>query len=241
VTEATLCSAFSRLATRIEDDVRASAADPNLGPEAARLVLTRATPIGAQARMGEALAAEGLDSQEVSAFVAAHPDVAERCGSVLAARMLALEEPLRRIAEHATRADGGPLALEIVPHAAGRPGPTADAGAPIAWIRTDVARAVADAATRRQPTLVLFCATWAAACGELASQTFADPRVRAAVRSRYVAVQLYEDEPREPDYQALSTRFAVHAMPTLIILDERGTERHRYTSFVQAEALLASL
>jgi thiol:disulfide interchange protein DsbD len=71
--------------------------------------------------------------------------------------------------------------------------------------------------------MIDFSADWCAPCHELEDQTFADPRVREALAGRalFKADMTRQDS---PESIALSTKFNVQGMPTVIFLDPSGRE-----------------
>ncbi|HKB70334.1 MAG TPA: cytochrome c biogenesis protein CcdA [Thermoanaerobaculia bacterium] len=92
-------------------------------------------------------------------------------------------------------------------------------GQPLPFAPYDAAR-VAGAA---RPVMIDFSADWCAPCHELEDETFADPRVRRALSGTalFKADMTRQDS---PEAIALSTKFNVQGMPTVIFLDASGRE-----------------
>jgi len=92
-------------------------------------------------------------------------------------------------------------------------------GQPLPFVPYDAAR-IAQAA---RPAMIDFSADWCAPCHELEDETFADPRVRRALAGTalFRADMTRQDS---PEAIALSTKFNVQGMPTVIFLDARGRE-----------------
>lgn len=92
-------------------------------------------------------------------------------------------------------------------------------GSSLAFAAYDEAQIAAAA----RPSMIDFSADWCAPCHELEDQTFADPRVREALAGRalFKADMTRQDS---PESIALSTKFNVQGMPTVIFLDPSGRE-----------------
>jgi len=81
-----------------------------------------------------------------------------------------------------------------------------------------------------------FYAKWCGACRAMDKTTFADAAVQEALAAGYIFVKVDTD-----DHPAISKRFNVLGLPTLMILDEMGDVVFRYTGPLQAGALLQRL
>jgi thiol:disulfide interchange protein DsbD len=92
-------------------------------------------------------------------------------------------------------------------------------GEPLAFVPYDDAKVAAAA----RPAMIDFSAEWCAPCHELDNETFADPRVREALAGTalFKADMTRQDS---PDSIALSTKFNVQGMPTVVFLDPQGRE-----------------
>jgi thiol:disulfide interchange protein DsbD len=74
-----------------------------------------------------------------------------------------------------------------------------------------------------RPAMIDFSADWCAPCHELEDETFADPRVRQALgRTALFKADMTRQD--SPEAIALSTKFNVQGMPTVIFLDAQGRE-----------------
>lgn len=111
--------------------------------------------------------------------------------------------------------------------------------AELTWERGE-AEAVARATKEARPLLVEFAADWCMACKELEKQTWADPRVKRGA-ARFVAVRIDATNDEDPQVKALSAKYRVVGLPTIVVFDAEGKERRRVNEFVTAEALLAAL
>jgi thiol:disulfide interchange protein DsbD len=74
-----------------------------------------------------------------------------------------------------------------------------------------------------RPVMIDFSADWCAPCHELEDETFSDPRVQKALAGTalFKADMTRQDS---PEAIALSTKFNVQGMPTVIFLDPQGRE-----------------
>jgi thioredoxin:protein disulfide reductase len=93
-----------------------------------------------------------------------------------------------------------------------------------------------------RPAIVDFSADWCLPCLELERKTFADPRVAAALARRLL---LKADMTRiaSPEAIALSEKFGILGVPTIIFLDASGKERQdlRLVGFENADRFLERL
>jgi len=93
-----------------------------------------------------------------------------------------------------------------------------------------------------RPAIVDFSADWCLPCLELERKTFADPRVAAALARRSL---LKADMTRiaSPEAIALSEKFGILGVPTIIFLDASGKERQdlRLVGFENADRFLERL
>ena len=92
-------------------------------------------------------------------------------------------------------------------------------GTSLAFSAYDASRVAAAA----RPAMIDFSADWCAPCHELEDETFADPRVRKALEGTalFKADMTRQDS---PESIALSTKYNVQGMPTVIFLDPSGRE-----------------
>jgi thiol:disulfide interchange protein DsbD len=88
--------------------------------------------------------------------------------------------------------------------------------------------------------IVDFWAEWCTACKELDKLAWADPRVREEA-SRFVALKLDGTDGSDL-FQALSEKYAIVGMPTVVFIDPRGREvPERVTAAIPPEKMVESL
>lgn len=95
------------------------------------------------------------------------------------------------------------------------------------------------AANRGKPVLLDFYADWCVSCKEMETETFADPRVQAALRD--VTLIQADVTANTPAHQALLARFGLYGPPGTLLFDRAGQERERLIGFVGAEPFLQKL
>ena len=100
--------------------------------------------------------------------------------------------------------------------------------------------ALALAAREKRPVLVDFTAEWCAACKELARVTFVHPDVRPEL-DRFVMLKVDSTNDDDPAVIALSERYKVQGLPTVILIDSTGAEKRRFTEFVEPPRFLSAL
>ena len=99
------------------------------------------------------------------------------------------------------------------------------------------APAETSAAEPTGPRLLYFTADWCGPCRLLKSQVFAKPRVAEAIHARFSAYRIDQSRP-SPEQVRLAQAYAVHTIPTLLIVDEDGTPLGRLNRVVEAEEFL---
>jgi thiol:disulfide interchange protein DsbD len=118
---------------------------------------------------------------------------------------------------------GVALLVGAIVYAAGAAGARerrrAEAG--FTW-RNDEPAALALAKAEGRPVIIDFWADWCTACRELDSTVWSDPRVREQAE-RFVAVKVDGTEDT-PAFQALTEKYGIVGMPTVIFIDARGRE-----------------
>jgi thiol:disulfide interchange protein DsbD len=108
-----------------------------------------------------------------------------------------------------------------------------------AW-RSDEAGALALAKAEGRPIIIDFWADWCVACKELDRTAWSDPRVREEA-ARFVAVKADGTEDT-PEFQALTTKYGIVGMPTVVFIDSRGREVPlRVTAAVSGDEMLDAL
>jgi thiol:disulfide interchange protein DsbD len=113
------------------------------------------------------------------------------------------------------------------------------AAAAFAWA-SDEAATLVRAKAEGRPVIVDFWAEWCVACKELDRTAWADPRVREEA-ARYLAVKV-DGTDDTPAFQALTEKYAVVGMPTVIFIDARGREVPlRVTSSISPDEMLEVL
>lgn len=91
-----------------------------------------------------------------------------------------------------------------------------------------------------KPVVIDFGAEWCAACKELTSFTFADPKVREEGQ-RFVALQIDATDDDDARIEALKGKYRVVGLPTVVLIDTAGNEVKRFNEFVDAEVMLEAM
>ncbi len=112
-----------------------------------------------------------------------------------------------------------PLLMGWYHKAAGSPPPPST----IAW-RADFDAALAEAQRTGRPVLVDVMADWCPPCIAMQHEVWPDDRVERLVAERYIPLQV--DADTDTHVQA---RYGVRAIPTLLVIDARGTVLRRAT------------
>lgn len=108
-----------------------------------------------------------------------------------------------------------------------------------AWEHDEPA-ALARARAEGRPVILDFWADWCVACKELDQLAWADPRVREEA-ARFVAVKV-DGTDDTPAFQALTEKYGVVGMPTVVFIDPRGREVPvRVTSAIDPPRMLEVL
>jgi thiol:disulfide interchange protein DsbD len=111
----------------------------------------------------------------------------------------------------------------------------------IAWLH-DEAEALRVAKVENKPILIDFYADWCTACTELDKFTFTDPRVRAEVAAKFVALKVDGTEETD-ETRALQQKYGVVGLPlvTVVSPDGRQLPSPKVAGFLEAEPFLKEL
>ena len=216
IDETTYCRILDKTADAIGADLVAAAARTNLSAEQARRVLVHTTPAGARPHVEALLSAEGVSGEEVAEFVSAHADAADRCADRFEARM----QTFRASFEHVTEIARGEAAPKE----------------PFPW-REDVEAARAEARKAHRPLVIVFCASWTAACAELDHRTFSDDALRAMLTQRFVAARADMTDEDDASTRRAKVKYRVDGLPVILVFDGKGRETARLTEWVDAARL----
>src|SRR6266511_1202955 len=105
-----------------------------------------------------------------------------------------------------------------------------------AWLHEEQA-ALARAKAEGRPVIIDFWADWCVACKELDRTAWSDPRVREEA-ARFLAVKV-DGTDDTPAFQALTEKYGIVGMPTVIFVDGRGREVPlRVTAAIDAEEMV---
>jgi thiol:disulfide interchange protein len=104
----------------------------------------------------------------------------------------------------------------------------------IAW-RSDLDTALAEARRTGRPVLVDVSASWCPPCIVMQHEVWPDPTIERAVADSYVPV--FVDADRDA---AVSDRFGIESIPTILILDSRGQVVRR-AAFLPVSGMLRFL
>jgi len=125
-----------------------------------------------------------------------------------------------------------------------------DGSGPLMTFTYSEPEATAKAKAEKVPMLVDFTAKWCIACGKLDRNTFSDPRVRKKA-GHFVALKIdvsinedlsdEEQEKQEEKFDAIQAKYGVVGLPTVILYDSTGKERHRVTDFIGPDDFLKLL
>jgi thiol:disulfide interchange protein DsbD len=101
------------------------------------------------------------------------------------------------------------------------------------------AASVDAARSAARPALVDFMATWCIPCNEMEHTTYADPEVREQAE-RFAMFKA--DITRESEETtAIVERYAVHGVPTVILIDREGNEVRRLVGYVGPDEMVAAM
>jgi thiol:disulfide interchange protein DsbD len=104
----------------------------------------------------------------------------------------------------------------------------------------DEEKGVAQAREEKRPMIIDFGATWCGACKELDKHTFSDAEFKAKA-GRFVGVKVDATNEEDPKVVALTKKYDVKGLPTVVVLDSEGKEVKRFTEFVDAKKFLGGI
>ena len=103
----------------------------------------------------------------------------------------------------------------------------------IEW-QDDVESAKVVAATSGKPILLVFSASWCPACKVMEHEVWPDPDVSQAANAGFVPVYVDVDDRQ---HAAVTRRYEVGAIPTVLIVDGDGTVLRQANSMSRSQAL----
>ncbi len=118
--------------------------------------------------------------------------------------------------------------------------PETTLAAPRGIWRIDERRAWQEARELGLGLLVQFWAEWSVAAVRFERATLHDPEVISAIEASYIALKIDVTEETIENREQLS-RYQVHQLPMVILLDGRGREHQRFDSMVVSRAFLEGL
>ena len=94
--------------------------------------------------------------------------------------------------------------------------------------------------TKNEMMIIDFYADWCIPCKELDAMTFSDSRV-IAESQKFTMYKADLTKSGTPETEALTKRFHIKGVPTVLIIDSKGNEKERITGFVKAEEFLKKI
>lgn len=94
-----------------------------------------------------------------------------------------------------------------------------------------------DAIGNNQKMIIDFYADWCIPCKELDALTFSDEKVIEKAKS-FTAIKVDMTKTLSEETEKLRQKFEIRGMPTVLIIDSRGTEVERITGFLNAEEFI---
>jgi thioredoxin:protein disulfide reductase len=96
---------------------------------------------------------------------------------------------------------------------------------------SDLENRLAAAKATGKPVILDYYADWCVDCLRMEKATFADPRVSAELRRRFVTLQVDVTDPNHPDGKAIKQRFGVYGPPAMLFFSADGQERRELRTY----------
>ncbi len=90
---------------------------------------------------------------------------------------------------------------------------------------------LAAAKTAGKPVILDYFATWCTDCVRMEKTTFEDPKVRSALKDKFVLLQADVTDPSNADAKALKKRYGIFGPPAMLFFDAGGELRKDLSSY----------
>lgn len=106
---------------------------------------------------------------------------------------------------------------------------------------SELQQALSQAQQQNKPVLLDYYASWCVACKEMDLRTFSDPAV-AKLMDKYALIRI-DVSKNSTEIQSLQQRYKVLAPPSIVFLDNKGTQLNNYnvTGFISSNQLISNL
>lgn len=106
---------------------------------------------------------------------------------------------------------------------------------------SELQQALTQAEQQNKPVLLDYYASWCVACKEMDLRTFSDPAV-AKLMDKYALIRI-DVSKNSTEIQFLQQRYKVLAPPSIVFLDNKGTQLNNYnvTGFISSNQLISNL
>lgn len=106
---------------------------------------------------------------------------------------------------------------------------------------SELEQALTQAQQENKPVLLDYYASWCTACKEMDLRTFSDPTV-SKLMDKYALIRV-DVSKNTADIQSLQQRYKVLAPPSIVFLDNKGTQLNSYnvTGFISSNQLISNL